>query len=61
MDSLSTRQSYPGPAAEISIRREAPAALRAADTSVVYQRGLTRSEHRLALCRGFAHRVNDAR
>lgn len=59
MDSFSTRQSYPGPVAEISIRREAPEARRAAVVSIVYQRGFAPSELRLVVCRNLARRVGD--
>jgi hypothetical protein len=61
MDSFSTRQGYPGSAAEISIRREAPEALRAALVSIVYHRGFAPSELRLVLFRSLAHRVGDTR
>jgi len=59
MDSFSTRQGYPGPAAEISIRHESPEALRAAVVSIVYQCGLAPSELRLVLCRNLARRVGN--
>lgn len=57
MDSFYTREGYPGPAEEISIRREAPEALRAAGVSIVYQRGFAPSEHRLVMCLSLARRV----
>lgn len=59
MDSFSARQGNPGPAAETSIRLEAPKVLRAALVSIVYQRGFAPSELRLVLCRNLARRVGD--
>lgn len=59
MDSYSTRQGYPGPAAEICIRHEAPQALREEVDSIVYQRGFAHSELCLVLCRNLARLVGD--
>lgn len=60
MDSLSTRQDYPRPISEISIRHEAPEALRAAVVSIFDQRSFAPSEFRLELCLNLARRSGDA-
>jgi len=59
MDSFSTRQGYPGSAAEISLWYEATDALRAAGVSIVYQRSFASSEPRLVRCRSLARRMGD--
>lgn len=58
MDSFSRRQGYSRPDAEISIRHEAPEALRAAVVSIAYQCGFAPSELRLVLC-GILYRTPD--
>lgn len=50
MDSFSRRQGYSRPDAEISIRHDAPAELRAAIISIAYRCGFAPSELRLLLC-----------
>lgn len=60
MNSFSTRQGYPGPVAEISIRNEAPEARRAAFVLIAYQRDFAPSELRLVRCWNWARRVGDA-
>ncbi|MNV38323.1 hypothetical protein D3C71_1298700 [compost metagenome] len=50
MDSFSRRQGYSRADAEISIRHEAPEALRGAVVSIAYQCGFAPSELRLVLC-----------
>lgn len=59
MDSFSTRQVYPGSAAEISIRHEAPESLRAVVVSIVYQRDFAPSEICLVPWRNLMRRVGD--
>lgn len=58
MDSFSRRQGYSRPDAEISIRHEAPEALRAAIVSIAYQCGFIPSELRLVLC-GILYKTPD--
>jgi hypothetical protein len=58
MDSFSKRQGYSRPDAEISIRHDAPAELRAAIISIAYQCGFVPSELRLLLC-GILYRTPD--
>lgn len=58
MDSFSRRQGYSRPDAEISIRHEAPEALRAAIVSIAYQCGFAPSELRLVLC-GILYKTPD--
>lgn len=58
MDSFSRRQGYSRPDAEISIRHEAPEALRAAVVSIAYQCDFAPSALRLVLC-GILHKTPD--
>lgn len=58
MDSFSRRQGYSRPDSEISIRHEAPEALRAAIVSIAYQCGFVPSELRLVLC-GILYKAPD--
>lgn len=58
MDSFSKRQGYSRPDAEISIRHEAPEALRAAVVSIAYRCGFAPSELRLVLC-GILYKIPD--
>ena len=50
MDSFSRREGYSRPDAEIGIRHDAPAELRAAIISIAYRCGFAPSELRLLLC-----------
>lgn len=58
MDSFSRRQGYSRPEAEINIRHEAPADLRAAIVSIAYRCGFAPSDLRLLLC-GILYRAPD--
>lgn len=58
MNSFSRRQGYSRPEAEISIRHDAPADLRAAIVSIAYRCGFSPSDLRLLLC-GILYRVPD--
>ena len=58
MNSFSRRQGYSRPEAEISIRHDAPADLRAAIVSIAYRSGFAPSNLRHILC-GILYRVPD--